>query len=271
MVDDREDDVLQLGIKLHEIVERITAYEIRGYEIDLLEDVILEYLDNRKPIFQEYPNLMGRSKPKHHYMTHYGEAIRKFGPPMSYWTGRFESKHRVAKGTAESAKNFKNISRTVSIRQQMRMASTYYNGMFEAAEFSVPEKVTYKRDIPDDTEFHSSLREFMSEKDFTSCEIIVNSQVYRNGDIIVIEAIDRNNLKIGLIESILVKSDTVWFVSKRYLARRCNLGYFISQNQEDKSAFIKSSRLGDFKPLVKHGTSVKFKFSLHHHISVNYS
>lgn len=32
----------------------------------------------------------------------------------------------MSKGTAESAKNFKNISLTVSVRQQMRMASVYY-------------------------------------------------------------------------------------------------------------------------------------------------
>ena len=193
-----------------------------------------------------------------------------FGPPLSYWTGRFESKHRVAKGTAESSKNFKNISRTVSIRQQMRMASTYYNGMFETADFNVPEKVTLKRDLPEDTDFHSSLREFMGDTDFICREISVNSQLYRNGDLVVIEAVDRNNLKIGLIETILVKSDTVWFVSKGYLAQRCNLGYFISKNQEEeRSSIINSSRLADYKPLIMHGTTTKFKFSLHHHISVH--
>ena len=30
--------------------------------------------------------------------SHYGRSIKMFGPPMAYWTGRFESKHRIAKG-----------------------------------------------------------------------------------------------------------------------------------------------------------------------------
>ena len=34
-----------------------------------------------------------------------------FGPPLAYWTGRFESKHRVAKSTAESVKNVINITK----------------------------------------------------------------------------------------------------------------------------------------------------------------
>jgi hypothetical protein len=44
--------------------------------------------------------------------------------------GRYESKHRVSKSLTESAKNFINITHTVSSRQQLRMCSTIYNGMF---------------------------------------------------------------------------------------------------------------------------------------------
>ena len=49
--------------------------------------------------------------------------IRRVGPPVGYWTTRFESKHRVAKNIAFSAKNVLNISKTLAVRQQMRMAS----------------------------------------------------------------------------------------------------------------------------------------------------
>ena len=93
-VKDTNDEVLALVIKLADIVERLTAVEFRLYEIEILEDLILEYLDNRKLILEEYSNLLGRAKPKHHFLYHYPEAIRKFGPPLSFWTGRFESKHR---------------------------------------------------------------------------------------------------------------------------------------------------------------------------------
>lgn len=35
--------------------------------------------------------------PKHHFMSHYGEAIRRHGPLSKYWCMRYEGKHRFAK------------------------------------------------------------------------------------------------------------------------------------------------------------------------------
>ena len=43
------------------------------------------------------------------FFSHYSELIKVFGPPIAYWTGRFEAKHRIAK---ESIK--KKIKRTIS-------------------------------------------------------------------------------------------------------------------------------------------------------------
>ena len=94
---DRSDPVLSLGLKLHEVTERITATEFRQYEIDLLKEAVLEYLDMRKQIRLENTRIFLRPKPKHHFLTHYSDMIRVFGPPITYWTARFESKHRIAK------------------------------------------------------------------------------------------------------------------------------------------------------------------------------
>ena len=108
-VQTKDEPALILGLQLHEIVERITANEFREFEICTLEERIIEYLDARKILHTEYPNLLGSAKPKTHNLTHYPEAIAKFGPPMTYWTARYESRHRIGKSTAESAKNFKEI------------------------------------------------------------------------------------------------------------------------------------------------------------------
>ena len=42
------------------------------------------------------------------YPSHYGELIKVYGPPITYWTGRYEAKHRIAKSFADSSKNVKN-------------------------------------------------------------------------------------------------------------------------------------------------------------------
>ena len=63
-----EDPVVTLGLKLHEIVERLTAQEFYPYEIDLLEEKLVEYLELRKVVRAAHPNLMPNCKPKHHFL-----------------------------------------------------------------------------------------------------------------------------------------------------------------------------------------------------------
>ena len=117
-------------------------------------------------------------------------AINNFGPPSSYWTGRYESKHRVAKSTAESAKNFKNISHTISHRQQMRMCSTYYNGMFNTRYVSLPSKVLTKLDLSN-SEMVRKIADFLtSSNDLICSEIEFKCRKYKEGDIIVIKQED---------------------------------------------------------------------------------
>ena len=65
---DCDDPVLSLGLKLHEVVERMVASEFYPYEIDLLEEKVYQYLDLRKAIRLDYPNLMLNPKPKHHFI-----------------------------------------------------------------------------------------------------------------------------------------------------------------------------------------------------------
>ena len=189
---------------------------------------------------------------------------------MSYWTGRFESKHRVAKSTAESAKNVINVTKTISERQQMRAASVFYRGMFNFAKFSLPETVVLKQDINETSSFHITLKTFMSNDDFICNEIFVNNQTYKNDDLIVLEVTDCDNIAVGLIQTILVKNDKVYFVTKKYLATRSCFNYFESNISETTPVFTLSSSLADFKPLIKRGSTEKFVFVLHHHISFLY-
>jgi hypothetical protein len=101
--------------------------------------------------------------------SHYGRAIRMFGPPMSYWTARFESKHRNAKSTALSSKNVVNITKTISERQQMRASSVFYNGMFSFVHYVLPDDVMLKSQVT-----NVELKSFMGENDFLVREGISN-------------------------------------------------------------------------------------------------
>ena len=271
LVKNFDDPAICLGLKLHEIVERLTAHEYLPYEVDILENKLVEYLDERKSIRCIFPNLMPKPKPKHHFLSHYGRTIRMFGPPMCYWTGRFESKHRVAKMLAESAKNVINITQTVSVRQQMRVVSVYYHGIFDFKPFKLPEDVKSKKEISQDTEFYNNLKTFMNDSDLICRSVIVNNQEYKNGDIIVVDITDSDNVNVGLIQTILIKEDKVYFVIKKYQAIRNMLQYFENEKPSDAiSEFVESTKLADFKPLIKRGTAEKFVFMFHHNVSFDY-
>ena len=189
---------------------------------------------------------------------------------MTYWTGRFESKHRTAKGIAESAKNVINITKTISERQQMRAASIFYRGMFCVTPYTLPQVVANKSTLTQDSVFNSNLKAFMGESDFICSSIVVNNQEYKNGDLLVLSVTDANNISVGLLQTSLLKEDKVYFVVQKYLATRNILGYFETNAACDMSIFVHSNRIADFKPLIKRGTVNRFVFILHHHISFQY-
>ena len=204
-VKDMNDEVLDLALQLSEITERLAAHEFREFEIEILEERIIHYLECRRKVYEDFPDLLGTPKPKHHYLCHYPDAIRKFGPPMCFWTGRYESKHRIAKGTTESAKNFVNITSTLAIRQQMRLASKYYSGFCETAVVHMPgaAAVTTKEDLKETSEVNVKLKQFMGKSDEVCNKIVINGQEYKIGDVVVTKASDRDTLEVGVVQEIL--------------------------------------------------------------------
>jgi hypothetical protein len=267
---DSEDPVLLLATSLHDITDRLTAESFRPHEIEILEDKILEYLDLRKQVFSEYPEL-GRPKPKHHFILHYPAAIRNFGPPSSYWTGRYESKHRVAKSLAEASKNFINISHTISNRQQMRMCSTYYTGMFSCAEFKLPAIVKTRNDLSD-SEVDQRMKLFMTAaSDLICSEIEYKCRKYIRGDIVVISRHDLLQMEVGLVQAFLVRKRKVFVISKRYIVEQNYLHVFESRILDNDLKLINIANLQDHYPLFKRGTEEKFVILQHHHVSFSYN
>ena len=74
-----------------------------------LESLVTDHHSQYLKVFQD-KNLT----PKHHFMLHYGEAIRRCGPLRHLWCMRFESKHQIAKKVGDLSNNFKSIAITVA-------------------------------------------------------------------------------------------------------------------------------------------------------------
>ena len=89
-----ESKTMEILLKLQEVSELFTAPRLTKYEVlDILEPTILEYLDLR--ILSIETLKFSRPFPKHHFLSHYGEAFMNYGPLIGVWGMRMESKGRV--------------------------------------------------------------------------------------------------------------------------------------------------------------------------------
>ena len=156
------------------------------------------------------------------------------------------------------------------VRQQMRASSIFYRGMFSSEPVILPKEITYKKNLAADTPFHEELKRFMQDGDMLSSEINVEGQQYKTNHLIILKVEDCDVLKVGLIQSILIKSGKVFFVCRVYTCMRSWLQFFESKNCDEFCSFVESGKIADYKPLIKRGTTVKFQFVLHHRVSFSY-
>lgn len=56
--------------------------------------------------------------PKHHFVEHYPQLIKAFGPLVSLWTMRFEAKHHFFKKIVKHTSCFRNILKSMANKHQ---------------------------------------------------------------------------------------------------------------------------------------------------------
>jgi len=113
----------KLFLILRELVDIVFAPSLTFDIFHYLELLINEFFECFRILFPQ------SFTPKLHYMVHYPNLIRKFGPLRAMWCLRFEGKHQYFKKLAGVVCNFKNICLTLGHRHQMRqcwqLSSTY--------------------------------------------------------------------------------------------------------------------------------------------------
>ena len=205
----------ELLCRLSALVEVVMAPRIRRHEVVIFEEDVIEYLNLRSKIYDDYSHLLNKPKPKTHYLSHYAASLLMYGPNIGVSTSRYESKHRTAKMLASSTKNFVNIAKTLAIRQQYRLCSVYYNGMFETGDIQFPTAVIRKSDIKDtlfDSSMLGNISEFLNEDSICTFEVKYKNQTYKAEDIIILDVKNNNDLVIGVIQAAIYKEETLYFL-----------------------------------------------------------
>lgn len=112
-----EDEAWTVLMDLKEVVELSLCSEFTEESIQYLQSKIQDHKEMLKEAFPDF-----KLRPKHHYVEHYPDLVRRFGPLVHLWTMRFEGKHRFFKRVVHDTQNFKNVLKTLADRHQYMVA-----------------------------------------------------------------------------------------------------------------------------------------------------
>lgn len=99
-------------VSLLKCVNIIFAPVISECSVSNLRVLIGEHLTHLKQQFN------CKLIPKHHFLIHYPNIIRKMGPLIYLWSMRFEAKHNFFKNTCKKLNSFKNVAKTLALNHQ---------------------------------------------------------------------------------------------------------------------------------------------------------
>ncbi|XP_071814886.1 uncharacterized protein [Apostichopus japonicus] len=129
----QNDMVWDVLLSLKDIVELVHS---PVFTEEMITSLDAKIHDHKHQFTKAFP---GKAlKPKHHFIEHYTEEIKMFGPLVKVSTIRFEAKHNFFKRIVRNVNNFKNILVSLSTRHQLMaayyLASPYYFGQSVVVE-----------------------------------------------------------------------------------------------------------------------------------------
>lgn len=199
---------------LREVVDIIMAPVIRRSWLPYLEEKTTEFLVSFSNLFENRPI------PKMHYIVHYPQLIALYGPLVHLSCMRFEAKHQYFKKLSSVVCNFKNITKTLATRHQMRQCWEQANEKTLGKEVSHTGSCSEIRGgcIPDvaaqalQKSIHVPLEDLAMQ---TTKSLVCNDVPYRIGELKVVELLESEHIPIFLEVTAIYCINSQWFVVGR--------------------------------------------------------
>ena len=103
--------------------------------------------------------------------------------------------------------------------------------MFDTASIYLHDNTVAVENIPRGVKEFDIVRGFMSSSDILCKKIVIDSEQYRNGDVIILKVIDSDVIHVGVIISIIVKNSHAYFVSRLYEAKQLTNSYYFGPRE----------------------------------------
>lgn len=257
----------EILLDLKDIAELVVAPEHTDESIAYLESKITDHRQKYQELFPDVQLL-----PKHHYLEHYPELIRKFGPLEALWTMRFEAKHSFFKQVARHTNCFKNIPLSLAAKHQLVISyhlssSTYEKPSLKVTNISTVPVDVLKQEIaqsieqiyPGTTEVHFS--KYVSSKGLT----------FRKG-MIVAHGSTSGLPDFSEILQICVVQDRLYFIVKRLSGwyREHFRAFELSASPVRETVLVELGDLADDYPLADYVVGSLRLVTLKRYIHIRY-
>ncbi len=163
--------------------------------------------------------------PKHHYLEHYPQLIRAYGPLVFLWTMRFEAKHSLFKRIVRHTHSFLNILLSLAMKHQLMI-------VYNQHDPSVVRQATQLSTV-DVTVLREDIRKALQFKFPTEMHIQIANNVWYSGTKYVVGMVLANGSTGGLTDfgeliQIVVVKGTFLFIVKCLLAWKLSVELSIS-------------------------------------------
>lgn len=171
--------------------------------------------DHHRLFLELFPNK--HLSPKMHFAVHYSRIIRQLGPPVRYWSMRYESKHYPSKRCASASKNFVNIAKTVATRHQLQTAHTLHEKYFKCNTISDVLGTSYgKMHSLKEHNLKLEINGLSENSEVMQCNsFCYNGTTYSKNMVVFVSCIDEL-LIFGKIKEMFVHNNNAFLICEMY-------------------------------------------------------
>ncbi|XP_036973983.1 uncharacterized protein LOC119030471 [Acanthopagrus latus] len=246
---------------LKDVVELVMAPLHTDETIGYMQSKISEHCYRFLEVFPEET-----VRPKHHFHEHYPWLTTVYGPPVHFWTMRFEAKHRFFKKVVRQTGCFRNILKTMARKHQSMIAYHTPDCNNQRPPLSVSQTTQVAVNVLKDSIKESFARKFPGEEfvNITN-KATISGTVYNVGMMVPFGSTG-GLPDFGEIKQIIIVQETPVFVLKLLSGWYNEHLRTFKVEPTGETEILKHSELKETYPLAAYNTSDGLMVSLKHFI-----
>ncbi|CAF1390626.1 unnamed protein product [Didymodactylos carnosus] len=210
-------ETFAIYLVLREMVEIVLALPIRKSWLSYLKTLEIRFQCLLSALLPD------EMPPKVHFCCEYSGIIRDFGPPVRYWCMRYEGRHFYFKKIALRTGNFKNISKTLSTRNQYKhcllLSKCKFLKLYNETSCVKQTKLSNcDGDVKQLLYEKFDIECLSSSRRILECQVLIHNHVaYKQNSVMVYDVIHEEDTPLFLRIHHIFKINTNWVLIIEYL------------------------------------------------------